>query len=91
MLRTAILLAALAGSVALTTGCTSVSYEGPNNTHFKRTAFMTRASAGEIEVQPQTNGLPLVRIKALQSDSATAAIEASERTANAIARGLSGH
>ena len=53
----------------LATGCTVLSYSGPNGEHFTRGSLGANASISSLAIEASTNGVRRVELRGYQNDS----------------------
>ena len=62
----------LAGSGALCTGCTTISYTSPAGERFSRVALGANTTLTALEIETGTNGVRQVRLQGYQQDASEA-------------------
>jgi hypothetical protein len=67
---TKVTVVALLGNLA--TGCTVLSYHGPNGEHFTRGSLGANTSISSLAIEAGTNGVRRVELRGYQQDSSQA-------------------
>ena len=68
-------------------GCTVLSYSGPNGERFSRSAMGTRLAMASLRVEADTNGLRRVELQGYQNDAAQALGTVTEAAVRAAIQG----